>query len=137
MHCPKSSDARSSSRLLVFVITLSTALLLRLLGIGWGLPPVTPQVRASGQRCSYAFDECRILSGVAKADLKSLNFDAHEYHWGLLHNDLVLLALDGAQALGLFGTPWRMAYYNMVDGDFQRVYVIGRLVAVTMALLTM
>lgn len=137
MDCPKQwSDAKWSTKSLVFVITLAAALFLRLPGIGWGLPPVTPQVIASGQRCSYAFDECRILTGVAKADLSHFNVDAHEYHWGTLHIDLVLLALDGAQAAGVFGTPWRVAYFNMVDGDFRRVYVVGRLVAVGTALFT-
>src|SRR5262249_53978518 len=60
----------------------------------------------------------------------------NEYHWGTLHIELVLLALDGAEAVGLFGVPWRSAYYNLVDGDFARVYVISRLVAVAAALLT-
>jgi hypothetical protein len=47
--------------------TLAAALLVRLPGIGWGLPPATPQVRASDFRSSYAFDEGDILSGAAKA----------------------------------------------------------------------
>jgi hypothetical protein len=137
MDCPKRwSDARRSSKSLVFVIAVAAALCLRIPGIGWGLPPVTLQVVASGQRCSYAFDECQILNGVAKADVRRLDFDAHEYHWGTLHIELVLLALDGAQAAGFFRTPWRVAYSNMVEGEFQRVYVVGRLVAVATALLT-
>jgi hypothetical protein len=137
MKCPKRwSDARRFRKSLVVVITVAAALCLRIPGIGWGLPPVTPQVVASGQRCSYAFDECHILNGVARADVRRLDFDAHEYHWGTLHIELVLLALDGAQAAGFFRTPWRIAYSNMVGGEFQRVYVVGRLVAVATALLT-
>jgi hypothetical protein len=132
----KWSDARWSGKSFLFVITLAVAFLLRVLGIEWGLPPVTPQVLASGQRCSYTFDECFLLTHVAKADVRRLDFDTHEYHWGTLHPELVLLALDGAQAAGFFGTPWRLAYYNMVDGDFRRVYVVGRLVAVSAALFT-
>jgi hypothetical protein len=116
--------------------TLAVALLLRLPGIAWGLPPVTEQVRKSDLRSSYAFDEDDLLSGAAKADVRRLDFDPHEYHWGTLHIDLVLLALDGAQAVGVFHTPWRTAYYNLADGDFVRVYVVGRLVAVAAALLT-
>jgi Dolichyl-phosphate-mannose-protein mannosyltransferase len=115
---------------------LAVALLLRLPGIAWGLPPVTPQVRQSDLRSSYAFDEDDILSGVAKADVKRLDFDPNEYHWGTLHEELVLLALDGAQAVGVFHTAWRAAYYNLVDRDFSRVYVVGRLVAVVAALAT-
>src|SRR5262249_20084765 len=115
---------------------LSAALILRLPGIGCGLPPTTPEVRTSDLRCSYAFDEDDILSGAAKASVARLDFDPNEYHWGTLHIELVLLALDGAQAVGLFGVPWRSAYYNLLGGDFVRVYVIGRLVAVAAALLT-
>jgi hypothetical protein len=116
--------------------TLAVALLLRLPGIEWGLPAATPEVRASDVRSSYAFDEGDILSGAAKANVARLDFDPHEYHWGTLHVELVLLALDGAQALGAFHVPWRAAYYNLVAGDFTRVYVVGRLVAVGAALFT-
>jgi hypothetical protein len=125
-------DRRSMKRRALFVV-LAAALFVRLPGIGWGLPPTTPQVRTSDLRCSYAFDEDDILTGVAKASVARLDFDPNEYHWGTLHIELVLLALDGAQAVGLFGVPWRSAYYNLVDGDFIRVYVIGRLVAVAAA----
>lgn len=116
--------------------TLLLALCLRLAGIAWGLPPVTAQVRQSDLRCSYAFDEDDALSGVAKADVRRLDFDPHEYHWGTLHLELVLLALDAAQAAGFFGSPWRAAYYNLLPADFTRVYVLARLVAVAAALLT-
>lgn len=116
--------------------TLTAALLLRLPGIEWGLPPAIPQVVASDFRSSYAFDEDDVLSGAAKGSVGRLDFDPHEYHWGTLHFELVLLALDGAQAAGFFGTPWRQAYYSLLDGDFVRVYVVGRLVAVASALLT-
>jgi Dolichyl-phosphate-mannose-protein mannosyltransferase len=123
-------------RRLCLFATLAAALLLRLPGIEWGLPPATPQVKASDFRSSYAFDEDDILSGAAKADVRRFDFDPHEYHWGTLHIELVLLALDGAQAMGFFGTPWRQAYYSLTDGEFVRVYVVGRLVAVASALLT-
>lgn len=116
--------------------TLAVALAVRLPGIGWGLPPVTPQVRASDLRSSYAFDEDDILSGAAKASVARLDLDPHDYHWGTLHIELVLLALDTSQALGAFHVPWRAAYYNLAPGGFVRVYVIGRLVAVAAALLT-
>jgi hypothetical protein len=116
--------------------TLALALALRLPGIDWGLPPATPHVRQSDFRSSYAFDEDNILSGVAKASVARFDLDPHEYHWGTLHSELVLLALDGAQALGAFRVPWRTAYYDLVEGDFDRVYIVGRLVAVAAALLT-
>jgi hypothetical protein len=121
-------------RILLFA-TLVVALAVRLAGIGWGLPPVTPEVRASDFRSSYAFDEDDILSGVAQASVAKLDLDPREYHWGTLHCELVLLAMDGAQALGVFGEPWRQAYFGLSE-HFARVYVVARLVAVAAALLT-
>src|SRR5271156_3322883 len=109
-------------KLPLLLATLAVALCVRLPGIGWGLPPATPEVRASGLRSSYAFDEDDILSGVAKASVARLDFDPNEYHWGTLHIELTLLALDGAQAAGAFHAPWRSAFYNLAPGDFDRVY---------------
>src|SRR5258708_23115132 len=71
--------------------TLAVALLLRLPGIEWGLPPATPHVVASDFRSSYAFDEDDILSGAAKAGVRRFDFDPHEYHWGTLHIELAPL----------------------------------------------
>ena len=116
--------------------TLAVALALRIAGIAWGLPPVNDHVRASGLRSSYAFDEDDILSGVAQAGVSRFDFDPHDYHWGTLHSELILLALDGAEACGLFPTPWRQAYYSLAADGFERVYVLGRLVTVAAALLT-
>ena len=116
--------------------TLAAALVVRIPGIGWGLPPDLPHVRSSDFRSSYSFDEDDILSGVAMASVARFDFDPREYHWGTLHLHLVLFALDGAEALGAFTLPWRTAYYNLVDADFVRVYATGRLVAVAVALLT-
>src|SRR5262249_40833976 len=48
----------------------------------------------------------------------------------------LLLALDGAQAVGAFPVPWRAAYYNLVEGQFARVYVAARLLSVGAALVT-
>jgi hypothetical protein len=93
-------------------------------------------VRASDLRSSYAFDEADILSSIAQASVARLDFDPRDYHWGTLHIELVLLALDAAQAAHAFHVPWRDAYYNLVPGDFDRVYVLGRLVAVAAALFT-
>jgi hypothetical protein len=77
-----------------------------------------------------------MLTGVASADVRHMTFNGDFHHWGTLHTDLVLLSLDCAQTFGVFHIPWRVAYSTMANGDFQRVYVIGRLVAVAMAVLT-
>jgi Dolichyl-phosphate-mannose-protein mannosyltransferase len=116
--------------------TLALALALRLPGIEWGLPPTTPEVRLSGFRSSYAFDEGTILSAIAEANTDQFDLDPRNYHWGTLHLELVLLTLDGAQVWGAFHVPWRSAYYNLVPYEFVRVYVVGRLVAIAAALFT-
>ncbi len=99
------------------------------------MPPVTPEVRRSDLRSSYAFDEDDILSGAAQASVARLDLDIREYHWGTLHGELVLLAMDGAQALGVFGEPWRQAYFGLTE-HFARVYIVARMVAVFAALVT-
>jgi len=132
---PHADSHNPVKRFWLFAV-LAATVLLRLPGIEWGLPPTTPEVAASGLRSSYAFDERLILEAVAKADMKRLDFDPRDHHWGTLHLDLVLLALDGAEAAGFFRSPWRMAYHDMIQGDFVRVYVVGRTVAIFAALFT-
>jgi Dolichyl-phosphate-mannose-protein mannosyltransferase len=115
---------------------LAVGLLLRVVGIDWGLPPATPQVAASGIRSSYAFDESRLLASLARTDPSQLDLDPHLYRWGTLHLELVLGALEGAQAAGVFEQPWREAFRRMVPGVFTKVYVTGRLVSVFADLVT-
>src|SRR5262249_12406183 len=93
-------------------------------------------VRSSDFRSSYSFDEDDILSGVAKASAAQFDFDPREYHWGTLHLEVLLLALDGAQAVGAFPVPWRAAYYHLVEGQFARVYIAARMLSVAAALVT-
>ena len=115
---------------------LLAGLLLRVTGIGWGLPPATPETAASGFRGTYAFDEVRVLRGLARTDPANLDFDPKLYRWGTLHLELVLLALEGAEAVGIFEKPWRTAFGRMVPGEFEKVYVVARLVSVAADLAT-
>jgi Dolichyl-phosphate-mannose-protein mannosyltransferase len=109
---------------------LAIGLLLRVAAIDWGLPPSTPEVAASGIRNSYAFDEDKLLESLARTDPARLGIDPKLYEWGTLHLELVLGTLEGAQALGVFKRPWREAFRQMVHGEFEKVYVAGRLVSV-------
>ena len=115
---------------------LAVGLLLRVTGIGWGLPPATPETAASGFRGTYAFDEVSVLYSLARTDPVNLDFDPKLYRWGTLHLELVLLALEGAQAVGVFEKPWRTAFGGMIPGEFEKVYVVGRLVSVALDLAT-
>jgi len=109
---------------------LTIGLLLRVVALDWGLPPATPEVAASGIRSSYAFDEDNALESLARTDPSRFDFDPRLYHWGTLHLQLVLAALEGAEAAGVFERPWREAFTRMAPGDFEKVYVAGRLVSV-------
>lgn len=103
-------------------------------GIGWGLPPATPHVAASDLRCSYAFDEDDVLTPLSFTNPARGDLDPRDYHWGTFHFELVLPVLEAAEALGVFGGPWRQAYYNLVSPGFERVYIVARLVSVATAL---
>ena len=115
---------------------LLAGLLLRVTGIGWGLPPATPETAASGFRGTYAFDEVSVLYGLARTDPANLDFDPELYRWGTLHLELVLLVLEGAQAVGVFEEPWQKAFGGMIPGEFEKVYVVARLVSVALDLAT-
>ncbi len=101
--------------------------------IRWGLPPAIPEVLASGIRSSYAFDEANILTPISFTRPGRLDFDPREYQWGALHLELVLFSLEIAEHSG-YARQWRHAYYDLVPGDFERVYVAGRMVSVLGAL---
>jgi 4-amino-4-deoxy-L-arabinose transferase-like glycosyltransferase len=114
---------------------LIVALALRVPVLEWGLPPAIPAVVASDLRCSYALDEDDILTGVSFTNPARLDFDPRLYHWGTLHLHLTNLLLDGAEAFGYFKQPWRGSYYNMIPGEFERVYRLGRWLSLMFGLL--
>jgi 4-amino-4-deoxy-L-arabinose transferase-like glycosyltransferase len=81
-------------------------------------------------------DEDDILTGVSFTDPGKFDFDPRMYHWGTLHLHLTNILLDGAQATGYFKQPWRASYYNLVPGEFERVYRLGRWLSVCFGLLS-
>jgi hypothetical protein len=102
--------------------------------IGWGLPPGIPQVVSSDIRSSYAFDEDDILTPLSFARPDKLDFDPRQYQWGTLHLYLVLASLELAETVGYLHHPWRNSYYQILPGDFEKVYGAGRLVSVLAAI---
>ncbi len=119
--------------LLAGVLLLTAAL--RLPVLHWGLPPTTVEVAASDIRSSYAFDEDDILTGVSFARTAQFDFDPRRYHWGMLHFHVLQILLDGAEAVGYFEQPWRESYYNLIPGEFERVYALARGLSVLFGLL--
>lgn len=106
---------------------LTVGVLLRVLGLAWGLPPADPETAASGYRASYALDEDDLLFALARTDPTRFDLNPETYVWGTLHLELTLLALEAAEAADEFGGPWRDAFLEMRPGAFEQVYSIGRL----------
>ena len=131
---PKGLGRFSGRQLAILWAILSVGLLLRMLALDWGLPPSGPERAAAGLHSSYAMDEDNILEALSKTDPAALDFDPHLYHWGTLHLHLTLGALEIAEAVGMFGEPWREAWRGMHPGSFERIYVVGRLVSVVVDL---
>lgn len=115
---------------------LFLALLFRIPVISWGLPSQIPHVKASDIRCSYAFDEDDLLTGISFTKPAELDLDPRLYQWGTLHLNLTLVWLEGAERIGYIGAPWREAYYHLHPGAFERVYTAGRSLSVVFALLS-
>jgi 4-amino-4-deoxy-L-arabinose transferase-like glycosyltransferase len=109
---------------------------LRVPGLGWGLPPTTPEVRASDFRTSYSPDEDDVLSAVSFLDPGAGRWDVRVYHWGTLHFLLMYPYMRLAEHAGLVTSPWREAYYHLAPGGFERVYEIGRSFSVLMGAAT-
>ena len=120
---------------MILAAVLLLAAALRLPVLDWGLPPTTVEVAASDIRSSYAFDEDDILTGVSFARTAQFDFDPRRYHWGMLHFHLLQILLDGAEAVGYFEQPWRESYYNLIPGEFERVYALARGLSVLFGLL--
>jgi Dolichyl-phosphate-mannose-protein mannosyltransferase len=126
----------AATKKIALSVILAGALALRLASIGWGLPPAIPEVKSSDIRSSYAFDEDDVLTPVSFMDASKLNFDPRDYHWGTLYFELMLPWMGAAEALGFFAHPWRTAYYDLIPGDFDRVYIVGRFLSVMFSLLS-
>ena len=113
-----------------------------------GRPPASRHGDRLGTAAGYAWngrfrvpwDVCvrriSVLYSLARTDPANLDLDPKLYRWGTLHLELVLLALEGAQAAGVFEKPWRTAFGGMIPGEFEKVYVVGRLVSVAADLAT-
>ena len=118
--------------LLAAILVVAAAL--RAPGLGWGLPPSTPEVAASDLRCSYAFDEDDVLTHVAFTKPEKLDLDPRLYVWGTLHLHLLLAWMEAAEYSGFTGESWRQAYFRMTPGAFERVYIAGRVLTLVISL---
>ena len=123
-------------QLLALWAILTVGLILRVLGLGWGLPPSDVDTQQSGYRSSYALDEDDVLFTLARTNPEDMGFAPGLHSWGKLHLEVTWLALEAAEAAGAFETSWRDAFLEMQPGGFEQVYVVGRLTSAVIDLAT-
>ncbi len=115
---------------------LSLSLLLRLVGIGWGIPHYDPAVMPyTDYRHSYHLDEDNFLWSLALMEPLKGNFDVSIHHWGTLQFYLIYGALLAGSLLGIVPAPWEGAFLAGDVNALPWMYVLGRLVSVLMGVL--
>jgi hypothetical protein len=117
---------------------LALAALLRLAGLGWGVPRYTPELAAGNPaRTSFHPDEDKILRQLVRMDLLALDLDTRDFGWGTLHTYLVGPALMAAEAAGAFGERgWRAAFAGAHEPYFTRVFAVARAVSALFGIAT-
>jgi dolichyl-phosphate-mannose-protein mannosyltransferase len=110
---------------------LGLALLLRLVGLGWGLPVLPADTAAAlpELRTSYHLDEDQVLWPLTRVRPERLDFFVPDFHWGTLQLHLVEAALLLGQAAGLVPSPWREAFASADPVAFPRLFELGRAVS--------
>jgi hypothetical protein len=112
---------------------LALSLVLRLVGINWGIPHYDPALMPYTEyRHSYHIDEDNFLWGLALMRPSEGNFDVSIHHWGTLQFYLIYGALLIGSAVGVVPAPWEGAF---LAGNVQALpwlYILGRLVSVLM-----
>ncbi len=117
---------RPTSTLLRILIVLAAAAALRIWGLDWGLP-------TSEHYFSYHPDETIVLNAATNVDLLSGQLDPGFYNYGSLYIYLLNIAIAVAALVGainLGGDPLSSI------GEFAKVYMTGRIVAVSLGILT-
>ncbi len=116
-------------RLLVpaVIIILILAAVLRIWGLGWGLP-------TSLHYFSYHPDETTVLFAALRVNFFTGELNPGFYNYGSLFIYLVNFATVGATVAGAINLPPDDVFSNV--GEFAKLYYAGRLVAVVLGILT-
>ena len=117
---------------------LLTAVGLRLLGLGWGIPLYTAELAAHNRvRSSFHPDEDKILWQLERMRPSALDLDPKDFGWGSLETYVVGASFGVGDRAGVFGHEgWRAAFRDARQPFFGRVFVLGRLCAAGFGLAT-
>ncbi len=122
----KVEDSVSRRELYIFLAIAAFSLIfgiyLRFRGIGWGIIDL-PWLKAT-----YMFDEHKVTDAIR--DLRPFHWNVHDFRLGTFHFYLVAAALKVAEWIGY------LSFYHQHQFDATKVFVVGRLVSVTLGLLT-
>ena len=110
-------------------IILLTALALRLYGISWGLPN-------QWHPYSYHPDEARLFSYMANIHPGTLDFNPDDFAYPTFHVLVVGAILLALSKLGIATITPSLAYYASHPHDFAMLFLVGRLVTVAMAVVS-
>ncbi len=117
---------RPTSTLIRIIVILAAAAALRIWGLDWALPD-------SRHYASYHPDEAVILNAAMNVSMIAGNFDPGFYNYGSLYIFIVNLGITIGMlsgAINLSGDPFAQI------GEFAKLYLTGRILAVTLGILT-
>ena len=113
----------------LLLVAIGVAAVLRLVGIGWGLPTV------GNYHQSFHPDEAHKLRVITSLDLSQLQLNPHWFVKGTLQFYILGAAFKVADLAGLVELRSSWAYADNPD-QLARLYLIGRVLTVTMSLAT-
>jgi hypothetical protein len=119
------------------VFALLLAAVLRLVGLGWGIPRYdAPLAAATPLRTSFHPDEDKMLWQLMAMQPRAFDFHPRDFGWGTLQTYLVGAVLWTGGRFGAFGGNWRGAFADPASRGFEQVFVAGRLVTAAFGIAT-
>ena len=114
--------------ILVLILVLSLAL--RLTGIEWGLPSKTETLH------TFHPDESIILTGLSAMNPSKFDFNPHNFMGGTSHYYVSAAVLKACSSLRLIKLSSDKEFYRNNFREMDKVFLAGRAMSVTFALLT-
>lgn len=115
--------------ILFIIIILTVAALLRILGLGFGLPD-------KQYIFSYSSDENQYLKAIGRMSFAKLDFNPHYFNWGTWHYYELAASILSADFLGFVSANHSKDFYHAHPEEYAKVVLAGRLLSVIYGLAT-